>query len=60
MDQIFWSELALIAAIEARDARQSDDPLAGSEPPSAAAERLKADWNAVFDSAIAARSEWVR
>tara|TARA_R110002020_G_scaffold150446_1_gene327149 strand:- start:12281 stop:12766 length:486 start_codon:yes stop_codon:yes gene_type:complete len=54
------NELALIATIEARDARQGGDPLAGSDQPGAAAERIKANWNAAFDAAIAARSGWYR
>tara|TARA_R110002020_G_scaffold6361_15_gene26913 strand:+ start:3766 stop:3933 length:168 start_codon:yes stop_codon:yes gene_type:complete len=54
------NKLALIAALEARDARRGGDPLAASDQPGAAAERLKANWNAAFDTAIAARSGWFR
>lgn len=51
------NELALQAAIEARDAVEGGDPLAGSDQPGAATERLKSNWSAALDNAVAARSE---
>jgi len=50
------NELALIAKIEARDAIEGEDPLAGSDQPGAATERLRSNWDAALDTAITARS----
>ena len=54
------NEVALIAAIEARDAVEGGDPLVGSDPPAMTTERLQAGWDAALDAAINAKSWWVR
>lgn len=53
------NELALLAAIEARDAIEGGDPLVGFDPPAMTPERLQAGWDAALDAAINAKSWWV-